>query len=1041
MSKPSRTCFQANRVCGGGDASRGVLEARQIRYELRFLNWKKLLGPGMWILVAFLVAVLVVCELRTSALQAQVLSFFSRRMTYVVAPGPSDAIVFPKGGPYDEQLGYTRIPEFQQRLGQEGYHVREQARFTEELLLALRLGLNPPYREPAEAGLLIRSSEGNPLYRASEGNPIFADPNEIPPLVVSTLLFIENRELGRAPADCRANPVIDWNRLAKAAGTYLGAILGLPVRVQGGSTLATQIEKYRHSPRGRTGSVPEKLRQMLSASLKVYGDGVDACDARRRIIVDYLNSVPLGAVPGYGEVHGLGQGLYAWFGVNLHDACERLRDHEETPSSGVPRAKAPTYKQVLTLLYAARAPSYYLAGKRDELEAKVNAYVRLMAREGLISEEFGREVEAADPAFAPRAAAARRVFSPQDKAAASIRTSLLRALGVPGFYEIDRLHLEVDSTIDEELQKEAARILTALRDPGFLASNGLFGERLLSQGEPAGVNYSVLLFERRPEGNLLRVQSDTLEQPFDVNDGVKMQLGSTAKLRTLVHYLEIVASLHDELSRLERPQLAERARLAKDPITRWAAQTLAADPHITLDAFLEKALERRYSASPYETFFTGGGLHAFANFDPADNGRVLSVREGLVRSVNLVFIRLMRDLVLFHRSRLPYDAEAVLKEPGHPERRPLLEQATEAEARHFLLEACETYRGLSPEESLARLLGPKGRSLRNLAILGLAWHSWTGSDPERVLAQWFADAHVSVRPEEIRRLALAYGDPRLNLADQAYLLRVHPLELWCAVELGRNPGLSWEDLWGRSGEARRAASSWLFQTRNRRAQDLRLRARIEEDAFERMLPYWKRLGFPFDRLVPSLATAIGSSSDRPAALAELMGIIVNDGVRRPALRVRNLRFAPGTPYHTVLEAAPAPGGRVMHPAVARFLREVLAAVVQKGTARRVAGAFAGIDRPEVNVGGKTGSGDNRFVVFGQGGARLAERPVDRTATFVFYIGDRYFGVITACVQGRAAENYRFTSALPVTVLKLLAPAINRRLSQAGVAPDARAAGL
>ena len=132
----------------------------------------------------------------------------------------------------------------------------------------------------------------------------------------------------------------------------------------------------------------------------------------------------------------------------------------------------------------------------------------------------------------------------------------------------------------------------------------------------------------------------------------------------------------------------------------------------------------------------------------------------------------------------------------------------------------------------------------------------------------------------MHRLARAYGSPRLNLADYGYLLSTQPLEVWCAGELARHPELSWDDLLGRSAEARRVSSAWLFKTRNRRAQDLRLRIRIEQDAFARMTPYWQRLGFPFEHLVPSYATAIGSSSDRPAALAELMGIILNDGVKR-----------------------------------------------------------------------------------------------------------------------------------------------------------------
>jgi hypothetical protein len=54
--------------------------------------------------------------------------------------------------------------------------------------------------------------------------------------------------------------------------------------------------------------------------------------------------------------------------------------------------------------------------------------------------------------------------------------------------------------------------------------------------------------------------------------------------------------------------------------------------------------------------------------------------------------------------------------------------------------------------------------------------------------------------------------------------------------------------------------------------------------------------------------------------------------------------------------------------------------------------------------------------------------VSRTAAFAFYIGDRYFGIITASVSGKAAGQYQFTSALPLTVLRLLAPQINARAS-------------
>jgi hypothetical protein len=73
------------------------------------------------------------------------------------------------------------------------------------------------------------------------------------------------------------------------------------------------------------------------------------------------------------------------------------------------------------------------------------------------------------------------------------------------------------------------------------------------------------------------------------------------------------------------------------------------------------------------------------------------------------------------------------------------------------------------------------------------------------------------------------------------------------------------------------------------------------------------------------------------------------------------------------------------------------------------------------MGGKTGTGDNRMESFASGGRRISSRAINRTATFVFYIGDQHFGTLTAFVPGRSAEGFRFTSALPVQVLKGMAP--------------------
>jgi membrane peptidoglycan carboxypeptidase len=1000
-------------------ASQGVLEGRHRQFDLPSPNWKAILRIVKWTIPAILLVVLVVLEMRTSALQSRVLTALSKKMSYKIESGQSNNIVFPHTGPLDERLGYDRIPEFEAYLKSQGFSVTKQAKFSDELALGARLGLTPPYREPTDAGLLIRDNKGDALYKTVSPDSLFPSYDAIPPLVVETLLFIENRELRGEPADYRANPTVDWSRLTKATLTYIGEKLGLPIQLQGGSTLATQMEKYRHSSEGRTESPADKLRQMISASLNVYKEGVDTRVARRQIIIDYLNSVPLGAAPGFGEVNGLGDGLRAWFGTDLRDACRQLSTSDPSPQ---------VFKQVLSLLYAARAPSYFLVQGRSDLDKKVNSYVRLLTKAHAVDSGFAGRVEEAAPNFLSRSSVKQTDFPFSNKARNAIRSYLLRVLHVPGLYELDRLHLEVNSTIDSNLQSKASQLFDELHDVNFLAAHGLLGEHLLSAGNPDKVNYSIMLFESRPEGNLLRVQTDTFKGPFDVNEGVKLQLGSTAKLRTLAHYLELVTSLYKDMSHLDGPSLTERALNAKDPITRWAAQTLAGNTGIDPFSFLQAALDRTYSANPNETFFTGGGIHNFVNFDKDDNHSVLTIREGLIGSVNLVFVRLMRDLTLFHEARLPYDPASVLTNSEDPDRTRLLKQIAEDEARQFLLKAYVDYRGLPPDAGITRLLGRQAHNPRDLAILCFAWNPETRLHPEKGLAGWFASLGEKVSPVDVEKLAMAYGSPKLDLADYGYLLSVHPLEIWCLGELRHEPGLSWTGLWNRSGAAREIASSWLFNTRNRHAQDLRLRIRIEADAFARMTPYWQKLGFPFDRLVPSLATALGSSSDRPAALAELMGIILNDGVRRPTYEIKDMTFASGTPYQTLFGVKPVEGKRVMDPAVARSLREVLAQVVERGTARRAAGAFVGPDGGPLIAGGKTGSGDNRFETFARGGAKTSSTPTNRTATFVFYIGHRYFGVITAYVEGLQSGEYGFTSALPVALLKLLSSPINSSLT-------------
>jgi hypothetical protein len=114
---------------------------------------------------------------------------------------------------------------------------------------------------------------------------------------------------------------------------------------------------------------------------------------------------------------------------------------------------------------------------------------------------------------------------------------------------------------------------------------------------------------------------------------------------------------------------------------------------------------------------------------------------------------------------------------------------------------------------------------------------------------------------------------------------------------------------------------------------------------------------------------------------------------------------------------------VLHSEVARAARAALVDVVESGTAVRARSAFAFPDGSHLDVGGKTGTGDNRIESFGPR-LRLEHSEVtSRSATFAFLIGTRHFGVITAYVEGQDAAEFGFTSSLPVQVLKLLAPSL------------------
>lgn len=182
-------------------------------------------------------------ELRTSVLQARLFSWYASDVSFRVGPGESPAIAFPKDGPFDRFHGHVQLPDFVKRLAGAGYLVTEQARASSRLMGLMKRGIHPPYPELGATRLRIRAQDGQILYSSNSGGRIFHTFDEVPPVIVKTVLFLENRELDPA-GDSAVNPAIEWDRLGWAGLMYVGRLAGLSFPVEGGSTLAVQLEKY-----------------------------------------------------------------------------------------------------------------------------------------------------------------------------------------------------------------------------------------------------------------------------------------------------------------------------------------------------------------------------------------------------------------------------------------------------------------------------------------------------------------------------------------------------------------------------------------------------------------------------------------------------------------------------------------------------------------------------------------------------------------------------------------------------------------------------
>jgi membrane peptidoglycan carboxypeptidase len=993
-------------------AGKAGVKPKRHRLSIRKLGFQSV------IFFASLVTFGLIGEIYSSIIQAHYFSGLSEKMTYRLGPGESKARISAPHGPYDFRLGYTSLPDFSRILKANNFDIAHQAQVSETMIKLVDKGLYPIYPEKIQAGLEILDRQDQSIFSQFYPKRIFRTFSEIPELVVEILLFIENRTLLDENRPF-ANPAIDWVRLGNAVYEQGKRLAYRNGSVSGGSTLATQLEKFRHSKNGISYSMKEKFQQISSASLRAYIGGEKTFARRQQIALDYINSVPLAGIPGYGEVFGLGDGLWVWYERELEDITTILNTTDVENNPILLEEKAVALKQVLSLFIAHRRPTDFLLRNRDALEAKCNAYIRLLYKNRIIPEALMRSMLENELNFRAGPLPLTKRSLIEQKTAYSLRTQLLSLLNIDNLFTLDRLDASVKSTFDLDSQEAVTREMIKFHDAEWIKENNLSAPRLLEKGDPEKIIYSFTLYEKTPEANLLRVQTDNYNQPFNINQGSKLNLGSTAKLRTLIHYLEIIAALHERYYGLNKKELRQLKSAPADKISQWAVSYLLRAGDKPIEAMLDSALNRKYSASPHEVFYTGGGVHRFSNFDEKDNQRTVSLRNAFRRSVNLVFIRLMRDIVNYHIYQGNIFSDEILHNAEHPKRKAYLDRFVEHESTLFLHRFYNKYYPLPQQKKLALLHDAIQPSLyQRAALFRFIFPDMKLNDFQKRLQNHMSG--IQLNKTNISRLYVKYDPGKRSLSDFAHIVGIHPLELWLAAYLYHHPSADFDAVFQKSKSARLEAYGWLYRTSRKYRQDKRIRIIFEQDAFDSIHRAWQRLGYPFKKLVPSYATAIGSSADRPEALAELMGIIVNEGIYKPAFLIQEITFAGGTPYETHFVRKPAKAKRVLHPEIAHLIKKALFNVVERGTAKRVYQAFFNDNGPQLPVGGKTGTGDNQHKKLDPHGMVVSSKVINRTATFAFIIGDRFFGNITAYVPGPQAGEYSFTSSLPVALLKNLA---------------------
>lgn len=84
-------------------------------------------------ILVFCLAILIGQEIKTSYYQSKYIHQYAKTLTYKLKNEPTQSVIYPSYGPFDERHGYSKLPQYIDRLLQRNFQVTQQVAFSPAL--------------------------------------------------------------------------------------------------------------------------------------------------------------------------------------------------------------------------------------------------------------------------------------------------------------------------------------------------------------------------------------------------------------------------------------------------------------------------------------------------------------------------------------------------------------------------------------------------------------------------------------------------------------------------------------------------------------------------------------------------------------------------------------------------------------------------------------------------------------------------------------------------------------------------------------------